>query len=83
MNGEVSPSFDRVITRALISIGEHLDLRVVAEGVETERQLELLQALGCRYAQGWLCDQPTAAEKILSACQSPMDSSKDARQESL
>jgi diguanylate cyclase (GGDEF)-like protein len=55
---------DRVITQAVISIGKHLGVRVVAEGVETERQLELLRTLGCRHGQGWLFGRPVPAESI-------------------
>jgi EAL domain-containing protein (putative c-di-GMP-specific phosphodiesterase class I) len=37
-------------------------MEVVAEGIETERQLELLQALGCTHGQGFFFSRPIAAE---------------------
>lgn len=40
------------IVRAIVSLGESLSLRVVAEGVETERQEKALIRFGCRIAQG-------------------------------
>ncbi|CCQ49896.1 GGDEF [Crocosphaera watsonii WH 8502] len=35
-----------------------MDLRVIAEGVETNKQLKLLENLDCREAQGYLLSQP-------------------------
>ncbi|HEX2850273.1 MAG TPA: EAL domain-containing protein [Acidimicrobiales bacterium] len=45
---------DTVIVSAVVSLARTLGLEVVAEGVETERQLEELRALGCTTAQGFL-----------------------------
>ena len=39
-------------------IGRAAELGVVAEGVETKEQLELLKASGCRYVQGFLLGRP-------------------------
>ncbi len=39
-----------------------MGLGTVAEGVETEEQLELLRAMGCRRAQGYLLGRPMTAE---------------------
>jgi diguanylate cyclase (GGDEF)-like protein/PAS domain S-box-containing protein len=49
---------DRAIVGAIIALSDSLQLSVVAEGVETEGQFELLQASGCQYAQGYLFSQP-------------------------
>jgi sensor c-di-GMP phosphodiesterase-like protein len=38
----------------VLAIGQALDLRVVAEGVETEGQRDWLRGAGCARAQGWL-----------------------------
>ncbi|MBY0488643.1 MAG: EAL domain-containing protein [Gemmatimonadaceae bacterium] len=46
------------VTRAIVSIGHSLGLRTVAEGVETERQLDQLVRLGCGYAQGFVIARP-------------------------
>ena len=46
------------IISAAIALGNSLDLRVIAEGVETHKQLDLLQNLDCREAQGYLLSQP-------------------------
>ena len=45
---------DYAITSAMIRLAQVLDKEVVAEGVETEQQLELLKDLGCDRAQGFL-----------------------------
>ncbi len=48
------------IVRAIVSMGHSLHLDLVAEGVETEAQARVLQALGCHLAQGWLYGRPMA-----------------------
>ena len=45
------------IISAAIALGNSLDLRVIAEGVETNKQLKLLENLDCREAQGYLLTQ--------------------------
>jgi diguanylate cyclase (GGDEF)-like protein/PAS domain S-box-containing protein len=45
---------DTAIVRAIISLGHALDLTVIAEGVETQQQLQYLSALGCNVLQGFL-----------------------------
>ncbi|WP_404339552.1 putative bifunctional diguanylate cyclase/phosphodiesterase [Sphingomonas sp. MMS12-HWE2-04] len=49
---------DRVVVRGVIDMARSLGLSVVAEGVETEVQLDLLAKEGCQYFQGYLCSQP-------------------------
>jgi diguanylate cyclase (GGDEF)-like protein/PAS domain S-box-containing protein len=49
---------DAAITEAIISMARALRLGIVAEGVETRRQRELLDALGCFEMQGYLFSQP-------------------------
>jgi diguanylate cyclase (GGDEF)-like protein len=55
---------DETIVAAIISMATSLDVEVVAEGIETPEQSELLQALGCRMAQGFFYSRPTDAETI-------------------
>jgi diguanylate cyclase (GGDEF)-like protein/PAS domain S-box-containing protein len=50
------------IVGTIAALGRKLGMDVVAEGVETPQQLELLKKLDCRYTQGFLCSKPVAAE---------------------
>jgi diguanylate cyclase (GGDEF)-like protein len=49
------------IAEMVIQLGRNLDLTVIAEGVEDERQAHILQALGCHLAQGFLFAKPMAS----------------------
>jgi diguanylate cyclase (GGDEF)-like protein/PAS domain S-box-containing protein len=53
------------IVRSILSMGLHLGLNVVAEGVETEEQSAYLSRLGCPVQQGWLHARPMPVEKFL------------------
>ena len=52
---------DASIVSAVISMGNSLHMRVVAEGVETREQLAFLQAQSCPYGQGYYFSQPVVA----------------------
>jgi diguanylate cyclase len=52
------------IVRAIVSLAASLDLRVIAEGVETCDQLEVLAHLGCEHFQGFYCCPPVAAAQL-------------------
>jgi diguanylate cyclase (GGDEF)-like protein len=56
---------DKVIATAVISLGHKLDLRVIAEGVETAEQLAFLREHGCDEMQGFYFSEPTTAEAIV------------------
>jgi diguanylate cyclase (GGDEF)-like protein len=51
------------IVRTVITLAHNLGMQVVAEGVETREQVDLLSALGCRYGQGYLFSKPVDGEK--------------------
>ena len=52
------------IIRTILSLADNLGLDVVAEGVETDRQLERLKGMECRYGQGFLFSRPLPAEGV-------------------
>ncbi|HET6719010.1 MAG TPA: EAL domain-containing protein, partial [Rhodocyclaceae bacterium] len=52
---------DAHLVEAIVNMAHSLDLRVTAEGVETEEQLEFLRDLGCDYLQGFLVGRPLPA----------------------
>jgi EAL domain-containing protein (putative c-di-GMP-specific phosphodiesterase class I) len=53
------------LVNAAIGMAHALDLKVVAEGVETEEQLAILKELGCDHAQGYLFSKPVCEEEFL------------------
>jgi len=58
---------DLAIVRAVVSMARALDLRVVAEGVETEAQRDVLLRMGCDFAQGWWFGRALAPELFAAA----------------
>ena len=50
------------ILQTIISLAKSLKKRVIAEGIETEAQLAVLQNLGCDYGQGYLFAKPQIKE---------------------
>ena len=52
------------VTRAIVSMGRSLGMSVLAEGVETEAQRQLLARLGCDRMQGYLFSPPVPAAKV-------------------
>ena len=62
---------DAAITRAIIAMGRHLNLKLIAEGVETTQQLTFLQSLQCDEMQGYLFSRPLPVDEfsqLLSKC---------------
>lgn len=53
------------VVQAMISMSHHMNLAVVAEGVETEEQLQLLRALGCDEIQGYYISPPLPPERFV------------------
>lgn len=52
------------IVKTIIELGRHLKLRVIAEGVENQEQLKILQDLGCLYSQGYFWSKPIDVEGV-------------------
>lgn len=55
---------DYSIVRAIIAMSHSLKLKVIAEGVETQQQVEWLQQLRCDYAQGYYWSRPLTADQM-------------------
>lgn len=51
---------DLSITRAIVNLAEDLDIGVVAEGIENERDFETLKGMNCAFGQGWLFGKPVS-----------------------
>ncbi|WP_245774431.1 putative bifunctional diguanylate cyclase/phosphodiesterase [Rugamonas rubra] len=58
---------DGAICNAVLDLAKHLDLSVVAEGVETEEQLHYLEQRGCQRIQGYLTGKPMPANVAMAA----------------
>lgn len=54
------------IVKSIIKIGQDLQLKIVAEGVETIEQMDILLKLGCRYFQGYYFHKPKSQNEIES-----------------
>jgi diguanylate cyclase (GGDEF)-like protein len=52
------------LIQSLVSLGDAMDLSVIAEGIENEDQLKLLRLVQCEYVQGFLISRPVPAEEI-------------------
>ncbi len=59
----ITPQSSAVVT-AIIALARSLGLRVIAEGVENERQMEVLHRLGCSVMQGFLFSRPIPAQAM-------------------
>ena len=73
---------DKAIAKAVISMGHQLNLKIIAEGVETEQQLAFLRANNCDEMQGYLFSEPVTAENIPALLQPPTVASPDLQPES-
>ncbi len=60
---------DAAIVRAIIGLGHNLNLKIVAEGVETPAQLEFLRAAGCDLVQGYLLSRALTPGAFLERLQ--------------
>jgi EAL domain-containing protein (putative c-di-GMP-specific phosphodiesterase class I) len=59
----IEDSADRSIVDAVVALAHGLGIAVVAEGIETQSQSDLLCDLGCDYGQGYLFSPPVASER--------------------
>jgi EAL domain-containing protein (putative c-di-GMP-specific phosphodiesterase class I) len=55
---------DRAITLTIIDLARNLGLRVIAEGVETEQQMDFLRRNGCDEIQGYFCYRPMPPDEL-------------------
>jgi diguanylate cyclase (GGDEF)-like protein/PAS domain S-box-containing protein len=64
IDGLLANENDKAVADAVISLGQKLDLRVIAEGVETEAQAAFLRIINCDEMHGYLFSKPLPAEGI-------------------
>jgi diguanylate cyclase len=66
VNGVADNPSDRALVRTIVAMGNSLGLDMVAEGVESLHQLQVLSELGCKKAQGYLISHPVPADAMRS-----------------
>lgn len=59
-----SESNDSILCEAIITMAHRLGMKVIAEGVETDSQKQLLMAMGCDYGQGYFFSKPLTVDKF-------------------
>ncbi len=59
---------DSAIARSIIALGQSLGVEVLAEGVETQEQVEFLSSHGCSTYQGYLFGQPAPIDQLMRTC---------------
>ncbi|HAU5637867.1 oxygen-sensing cyclic-di-GMP phosphodiesterase DosP [Citrobacter amalonaticus] len=64
IDGMMTEKRSRALTEAMTGIGHSLELAIVAEGVETQEQMDLLRQLRCPVIQGYLFSPPLPAQKL-------------------
>jgi diguanylate cyclase (GGDEF)-like protein/PAS domain S-box-containing protein len=62
---------DAAIIRSIIALGHRLNLRVIAEGVETQEQLDFLRIRGCDEIQGYFYSRPMPAHEVAGFVRNP------------
>ena len=74
VNNMITDKKNAVIVRTLIAMAHELDLKVIAEGVQTSGQADILSAVKCDHAQGYLFGRPLPAEdfEVLVADATPI-----------
>ena len=61
---DTSFSDNQILCEAIVTMAHKLDIKVIAEKVENQAQLEILMATGCDFGQGYLFGEPISAEKL-------------------
>ena len=71
INNLASNESDKAVAGAVISLGQKLNLRVIAEGVETAEQVAFLRDNNCDEIQGYYFSKPVASEAIADLLRPP------------
>ena len=66
VSGLASNTKNQAILKSMIDMGARMGMRVVAEGVESFREMQALQKLGCHEVQGFFISRPLPAQEVLS-----------------
>jgi EAL domain-containing protein (putative c-di-GMP-specific phosphodiesterase class I) len=61
----------------MVGLGRRLGFEIIACGVETDEDLAIVRAAGCRYAQGFALSRPAPAERVEAYCRESTTSRPD------
>ena len=76
---DIESANSRTIVEAIIVMGQKLGLKIIAEGIETERQRAFLATAGCNYGQGYLFSHPLAPDVFTELLRGSSHFSKSGR----
>lgn len=62
--GLPSDPAERTIVQSIVQLAENLELRAIAEGIESVEHQAILQRMGCEFGQGFLFNQPVPADQL-------------------
>ncbi len=79
----VTDSSDLAIVSAIIAIARHLNIQVIAEGIEAYQQVEILRRLGCAMGQGFLFARPMPAGQCLELLGDSAETDKEGEEDML
>jgi diguanylate cyclase (GGDEF)-like protein/PAS domain S-box-containing protein len=79
----VTHSSDVAIVRAIIAIARHLNIQVIADGIEAYQQAEILRRLGCAVGQGFLFARPMPADQCVELLGDNADTEKTEEEDML
>lgn len=71
--------YDQGIVKAIITLGQTLGLRVIAEGIESEAQWDFVRGLRCEQAQGFFFQRPLAGDDLIACVASQAASPRPAK----
>ncbi len=60
---------DQAIAKAIIALGNSMEMSIIAEGIEQEDQLSTLLELGCHHGQGYLVSAAVSPDEIVAICE--------------
>ena len=64
INELMNDDADQALVRSIVTMAESLSIEVLAEGIETREQEEMLASLGCEFGQGYLYSKPIPAKEM-------------------
>ena len=70
---KINPADGLLICEAIIALAHKLNIKVIAEGIETQQQLSDLSAAGCDFGQGYLLSKPISGEELQEKLQKQVE----------